>query len=168
MEISVLNIIEETSVDGPGFRTAIYCAGCSHQCEGCHNPQSWNINHGTMMTVDEIMKTIVSDPFANVTFSGGDPMFQSEAFTELAKAIKTQTKKDIWCYTGFVFEALLTRPSCVELLRWIDVLVDGRFINAQRNTSLLFRGSENQRLINVQASLKQNKVVLWTPEIGIE
>ena len=117
-----------------------------------------------MMTVDEIMATIVSDPFANVTFSGGDPMFQSEAFTELAKAIKTQTKKDIWCYTGFVFESLLTRPSCVELLHWIDVLVDGRFINAQRNTSLLFRGSENQRLINVQASLKQNKVVLWTPE----
>ena len=160
MEISILNIIEETSVDGPGFRTAIYCAGCSHQCEGCHNPQSWNINHGTMMTVDEIMATIVSDPFANVTFSGGDPMFQSEAFTELAKAIKTQTKKDIWCYTGFTFESLLKNTMRRALLEQINVLVDGPFVQSLRDETLPFRGSSNQRLIDVQASLK-GQLTLW-------
>lgn len=166
--LSILNILEDTTVDGPGFRTSIYCAGCLHACIECHNPQSWDINNGTMMSTNDIMKIVTADPFAHVTFSGGDPMYQAKGFTELAKAIKQQTNKNIWCYTGFVFESLLKMKEQRELLQWIDVLVDGPFINSKKDLSLLFRGSSNQRLIDVQQSLQQNKVVLWTPNIGIE
>lgn len=166
--LSILNILEDTTVDEPGFRTSIYCAGCPHACIECHNPQSWDINNGTMMSTNDIMKIVTADPFAHVTFSGGDPMYQAKGFTELAKAIKQQTNKNIWCYTGFVFESLLKMKEQRELLQWIDVLVDGPFINSKKDLSLLFRGSSNQRLIDVQQSLQQNKVVLWSPNIGIE
>lgn len=166
--LSIMNILEDTTVDGPGFRTSIYCAGCYHACDECHNPESWDINNGTMMSINDIMSIVTADPFANVTFSGGDPMYQAKGFTELAKAIKQQTNKNIWCYTGFVFESLLKMNEQRELLQWIDVLVDGPFINSKKDLSLLFRGSSNQRLIDVQLSLRQNKVVLWTPNIGIE
>ena len=98
--LSILNILEDTTVDGPGFRTSIYCAGCPHACIECHNPQSWDINNGTMMSTNDIMKIVTADPFAHVTFSGGDPMYQAKGFTELAKAIKQQTNKNILVLHG--------------------------------------------------------------------
>ncbi len=159
--IKILDIIEDTTVDGPGFRTTIYCAGCAHRCEKCHNQHSWNFNQGHDVSTEELMKVIINDEFANVTFSGGDPMYQAEGFTELAKAIKSCTNKTIWCYTGFTFETLLRMPKQRALLELVDVLVDGPFIESLKDEDLLFRGSSNQRLIDVQASLKQNKVVLW-------
>ena len=113
--LRILDIIEDTMVDGTGLRTSIYCAGCRHECPGCHNPQSWDFNAGYDMTVDEIMDIIVADPFADVTFSGGDPMYQPEGFTALAKAIKMRTKKNIWCYTGFKFEQLVKDPQRLQL-----------------------------------------------------
>ena len=113
------------------------------------------------MTTDEIMSVIEADPFANVTFSGGDPMYQPEGFTELAKAIKTRTDKDIWCYTGFTFESLVSNPRQKALLEKIDVLVDGPFVKSQRDETLHFRGSRNQRLIDVPASLREGKVCLY-------
>ena len=158
--ISVLKIIEDTMVDGPGFRTSIYCAGCPNHCWGCHNPQSWDIKRGHPMTTEEIMNVIEADTYANVTFSGGDPMFQAEGFTELARAIRRRTKKNIWCFTGFLYENILKNPVQRQLLQLIDVLVDGPYIQAKRNEDLLFRGSSNQRLINVKASLKTGAVVL--------
>ena len=118
--IRVLDILEDTMVDGPGFRTSIYCAGCSHQCKGCHNPQSWAFDGGREMTTAQIMKIIMADPFANVTFSGGDPMYQAAGFAELARAIHEYTNKDIWCYTGFTFESLIQEDQR-ELLELIDV-----------------------------------------------
>ena len=121
--IRVLDIIEDTMVDGPGFRTSIYCAGCRHACKGCHNPQSWDFKGGREMTTDELMRIIIADPYANVTFSGGDPMYQCDGFAELARAIHAQTNKDIWCYTGFTYEQLITRAQR-ELLYELDVLVD--------------------------------------------
>ena len=139
--IQVLDIIEDTMVDGPGFRTSIYCAGCHHECPGCHNPQSWNPGGGHPMTTDEVMKIIVADPYANVTFSGGDPLYQAEGFTELARAIRSQTQKTIWCYTGFTFEAIVKIPRYRQLLDEIDVLVDGPFVKSLRDEDLLFRGS---------------------------
>lgn len=151
-------------VDGPGFRTSIYCAGCNHQCPGCHNPQSWSFDGGREMTTEEIMKIIVADPYANVTFSGGDPMYQATGFLELACEIHKRTNKDIWCYTGFTFESLIN-PEQRELLEQIDVLVDGPFIEKLRDTDLLFRGSSNQRLIDVQSSLYEGRVVLWQPTL---
>ena len=147
-------------VDGPGFRTSIYVAGCPNQCPGCHNPQSWDIANGTPMTTEEILPTILADPFADVTFSGGDPMFQAEGFTELAQAIKTQTHKNIWCYTGYLYEHLLEIPAQRELLQYIDVLVDGPFVESLKDETLRFRGSSNQRIIDVKKSLEEGKVVL--------
>ncbi len=145
--IRVLKIVEQTMADGPGFRTAIYCAGCLHHCKGCHNPQSWAMDGGEWMEIDDIMKVIKADSMSNVTFSGGDPFYQVEGFTALAKRIKQETKKTIWCWTGFTIEEIRADERLAQLLPWIDVLVDGPFILEQRDTQLLFRGSPNQRII---------------------
>ena len=164
--IRVLNIIEDTMVDGPGFRTSIYCAGCKHACPGCHNPQSWAFDGGREMSTRELMKVIMADPFANVTFSGGDPMYQAAGFAELARAIHQHSNKDIWCFTGFTYESLINDEQR-ELLEQIDVLVDGPFIQKLRNPDLLFRGSSNQRIIDVQRSLYEGHAVLWQPNIAV-
>lgn len=158
--ISILEIVEDTTVDGPGFRTTVYCAGCPNRCPGCHNPQSWDISNGHEVDVEEILDVILADPFADVTFSGGDPMFQAVGFMALAKAVKERSGKNIWCYTGYLFEDLLRNPQQKELLKYIDVLVDGRFVEALKDEELRFRGSSNQRLINVPESLKNGNVVL--------
>lgn len=158
--ISILDIMEDTTVDGPGLRTTIYCAGCPNCCPGCHNPQSWDITNGRMVDVEDILDVVLSDPFADVTFSGGDPMFQPEPFTELARAIKERSCKNIWCYTGYVFEQLLANPRQRALLEWVDVLVDGRYIEALNDDGLRFRGSGNQRIIDVARSLQMGTAVL--------
>ncbi|MDE6348793.1 MAG: anaerobic ribonucleoside-triphosphate reductase activating protein [Bacteroides sp.] len=165
--LSILDILEDTTVDGPGFRTAIYAAGCPNGCPGCHNPESWDINHGHWMSTEEILEKVLADPFADVTFSGGDPMFQPEGFAELARTIKERSRKNIWCYTGYTFEELLENPSQAQLLKYIDVLVDGKFIKELRDEELHFRGSSNQRLIDVQASLKKHETVTYDYNPGI-
>ena len=147
MKIRILNILEQTMADGPGFRTAIYCAGCAHRCPGCHNPQSWDFGAGYDVTVDELLDVIKADEMSDVSFSGGDPFYQVEAFTELARRIKTETDKTIWCWTGFTLEEIQADPRLAQMLPWLDVLVDGPFILERRDTSLLFRGSPNQRII---------------------
>ena len=156
--LSIIDIIEDTTVDGPGFRTAIYAAGCPNKCPGCHNPESWDIHKGKKVRTEEIVEKVLADEFANVTFSGGDPMFQPEGFTEVAKAIKAKSQKTIWCYTGYKFEDLIKNPAQAALLSYIDVLVDGRYKQTLRDESLLFRGSSNQRLIDVQASLNKKEM----------
>ncbi|MBR1395796.1 MAG: anaerobic ribonucleoside-triphosphate reductase activating protein [Prevotella sp.] len=166
MRLRILDIVEDTMVDGPGFRTSIYCAGCRHQCKGCHNPQSWDFNQGREMTVEEIMRIIMADPYTRgVTFSGGDPMYQAARFAELARQIHRRTQKDVWCYTGFTFESLIQQDQR-ELLAEVDVLVDGPFVESLHDPDLLFRGSSNQRLIDVQASLYSGETVLWKPDIS--
>lgn len=160
--LSIFDILEDTTADGPGFRTSIYAAGCPNACPGCHNPESWDIRHGRRMTTDEILQKVLDDPFADVTFSGGDPMFQPEGFAELAQAIKENSDKNIWCYTGYTFEQLLNSTRHTRLLQYIDVLVDGRFRQELRDESLYFRGSSNQRLIDVPASLKNGKVIAYS------
>lgn len=162
MKISVISIIESTSVDGQGLRTTVYCAGCGHRCKGCHNPQSWDINSGIMTDVDVLADRLLATG-EDITFSGGDPMFQAEAFAELASKIKTQSNRNIWCYTGYRIEQLLKNPKAMALLKNIDVLVDGQFELALRDENLLFRGSSNQRLIDVQKSLAKGEVVLYEP-----
>lgn len=158
--IYILDILEDTTVDGPGFRTSVYCAGCPNHCPGCHNPQSWDIANGRPMETAEILDIILADSFADVTFSGGDPMAQPAGFAELATAIKEKSTKNIWCFTGFLFENLLNNPLQRELLQHIDVLVDGPFVESLKDEQLRFRGSSNQRVINVPASLAAGTVVL--------
>ena len=149
MKIRVLDIAYETMADGPGLRTSIYCAGCAHHCPGCHNPQSWDFNGGNEMSVQELLDIIKDDEFANVTFSGGDPLYQVEAFTELARRIKEETGKTIWCYTGFTYEEVLADERLSQILPHLDVLVEGPFILEKRTTELAFRGSSNQRIIHL-------------------
>ena len=158
--ISILEIVEDTTVDGPGFRTSVYSSGCPHRCPGCHNPQSWEIDNGHPVETEEILKIILADPFADVTFTGGDPMFQPQGFAELAQAIRENSTKNIWCYTGYRFEDLLQNPAQKALLELIDVLVDGRFIDALKDDELRFRGSSNQRIIDVQSSLEKGETVV--------
>lgn len=171
MKIIVLDIIEDTVVDGPGFRTAVYAAGCRHQCPGCHNPESWNIARGQEIEIRELANRLLEDPFSNITFSGGDPLEQADAFTELARLIRRESKKNIWCYTGYRFEEICRSRKLSQLLPYIDVLVDGRYNQKLRDTSLLFRGSSNQRLVDVAASLEKEEVVLFEyapyPEIAV-
>ena len=150
--IYILDIVEDTTVDGPGLRTSVYSAGCP-------NPQSWDICNGKKMSLNEILSVIKSNDFDNVTFSGGDPFFQPEAFTKLARRIKEETSKNIWCYTGYLYEEIVASARLSLLLPYIDVLVDGRFIETQKDTSLFFRGSRNQRLIDVPVSLRQDRAV---------
>lgn len=157
--IRILDIKYGTSVDGIGLRTSLYCAGCENQCPGCHNPQSWDDQGGEEMSVGELFRLIV-DADMNVTFTGGDPMFHPEGFTKLARLIKTHTNKNIWCYTGYRFEDILLHPSRKALLELCDVLVDGPFILSEKDLTLTFRGSRNQRIIDVQASLSAQKVIL--------
>ena len=105
--LSILDILEDTTVDGPGFRTAIYAAGCPNGCPGCHNPESWDINRGHWMSTEEILEKVLADNFADVTFSGGDPMFQPEGFTQLAHAIKERSRKNI----GLYFRKATAQPA---------------------------------------------------------
>lgn len=150
MKIKVANILYETMTDGPGMRTSIYCQGCNHHCKGCHNPQTWDFSGGKEYTINELFEIIVDDDFSDVTFSGGDPMFQVEAFTELAKMVKNKTNKTIWCYSGYTYEQIKENPKMSLILPFLDVLVDGRFMIEKRNTDLKFRGSENQRIVHLK------------------
>ena len=159
MTLRVLNIIDGTSVDGVGLRTSIYFAGCEHHCEGCHNPQSWNPTGGYNLTIDEIMKRVLENDL-NVTFSGGDPLLQVQQLIPLAARIK-EAGKTIWCYTGYSFEEILSSPELSAILPFIDVVVDGRFVQSKRNISLHFRGSENQRVIDVKKSVTGKIVTLY-------
>lgn len=150
MQIRVANILYETMTDGPGFRTSIYSQGCSHHCNGCHNPQTWSPDGGKLYDVHKLYEIIVNEELSDVTFSGGDPMFQVEAFAELAKMVKNKTNKTIWCYTGYTYEQVKESPRMRLILPFLDVLVDGRFDITKRNTDLKFRGSENQRIIHLK------------------
>ena len=137
-------------VDGPGLRTSIYFQGCKHGCKGCHNQQTWDVNGGYEVTTDYLFDLIVDDEFSDVTFSGGDPFYQVEAITELARKIKEETDKTIWCYTGFSFEEIIANPKLSKALPYIDTIVDGPYIDELRDTSLPFRGSSNQRIIHLK------------------
>lgn len=153
-----MSIVDGTTVDGPGFRTSIYFAGCLHQCPGCHNPSTWPLDAGEEMTVRQLM-TRIDDNAMNVTFTGGDPIYQAEALIPLARAIK-QRGLTLWLYTGYLYERLFDLPHVTDLLRYVDVVVDGPFIQSLRDTSLHFRGSSNQRIIDVAASTPA-AVRLW-------
>ena len=158
----------ETIVDGEGIRYSIYLAGCSHRCKGCHNPESWNPKAGKPLT-QEVLEQIIQEINANplldgVTFSGGDPFYNPEEFLPVLKEVSQRTGMNIWCYTGFTYENLLklgeANPKIIELLKQIDVLVDGPFILDKKSYDCVFRGSTNQRIIDPKESLKKKKVCL--------
>lgn len=159
-KLRVVRIVEGTSVDGPGLRTSIYFAGCRHYCQGCHNMATWDFEAGSDMTVDEIMAVIRYNGFP-VTFSGGDPLYQAAAIVPLARQIK-ESGLGLWCYTGYTLDELIALDDndINTLLGYVDVLVDGPFIEAQRNIKLRFRGSENQRLVDLKATSASREIIL--------
>lgn len=155
--MKVLKIIPDTIVDGPGLRTSIYFAGCSHHCKGCHNPESWDFNQGKDYTPSALILKLVN--FDKITLSGGDPFDQNlQELSEFISTLKRDYDSNIWCYTGYTFEQLLDKK---EILKNIDVLVDGPFIKSLKDSTLLFRGSSNQRIIDVKESSKLNKPILF-------
>ena len=154
MKLRVLDIVMDTVVDGPGLRASIYLAGCYHKCPGCHNPQSWDMNGGKEMEVDEIVGILKQSGHTKFTITGGDPFYQPTGLLELVVRIKKEIPgSNIWCYTGFLFEDLLDREEMVLILKNIDVLVDGPFIQELRDETLMYRGSSNQRILEIPKDL---------------
>ena len=162
---------EDSVVDGFGVRTVIWTQGCSHNCPFCQNPQTHDFEGGALFDVEDIKEEIKNLKNQNgITFSGGDPLFQIEAVLEIAKFAKRENL-NIWCYTGFTYEEILKlgekNKNYLEFLKYIDVLVDGKFVNELKSLNLLFRGSANQRLIDMPKTLKSGKVVLIPESDGI-
>ncbi len=158
---NVIDIVRGTTVDGPGFRTSVYFAGCRHCCEGCHNPESWDFNAGTPMTVEEIMHIIREEDF-DVTLSGGDPLYRPDFTRALISEIK-KTGHTVWIYTGFRWEEIIENSTLLEVIKDADVIVDSPFVLSLRDTDLLFKGSSNQRIIDVKKSLEKISKIpaLW-------
>ena len=160
--IRIAGLVEESTVDGSGIRFAIFTQGCSHNCPGCHNPQTHDINGGEILEVDYIKELIKRNPLLKgITLTGGDPFNQVEPCTELAKFAHS-IGLDVWTYTGYTFEQITSGIIAfgMNLLKETDVLVDGPFINSKRDLELLFRGSSNQRIIDVKKSLEAKYIVL--------
>ena len=154
----VLGYLPNSIVDGVGIRQVFFLAGCPHHCNGCHNPESWNPNGGEHYSEREVIEKILESPY-DVTFSGGDPLFQ---LTELSIVLRhIRPTKNVWVYTGYTWEEIMANSALRSVLHDIDVLVDGRYEEDKRNLELRFKGSENQRIIDVQKSLEANEIVLW-------
>ena len=162
--LRIAGIEPESFVDGPGIRMTVFTQGCHHNCPGCQNPQTHDFNGGHFIDIDEILAMIDENPLLDgVTFSGGDPMDQAAALVPLAREIKDRGL-NLVIFTGYTFERLQElsqeRPEMFELLTFADILIDGPFVMAKRSLDIKFRGSSNQRIIDVQQSLVEGHVVL--------
>jgi len=163
-KINLADIIPESVVDGKGIRYVLFSQGCRHGCKNCHNPQTHSFTGGKLYDMDGIIEDIKKYPLIKgVTFSGGDPLEQADKFSYIAKMVK-ELGLDLWSYTGYTFEFILEhindRKEWGEFIKYIDVLVDGRFEEDKKDMSLPFRGSSNQRVINIKSSLESGRAVL--------
>lgn len=161
--IRLSGIAYESLVNGPGMRRVFFSQGCNHNCKGCFNPDTHDFNGGELRDMDELIKGVKENPMLKgVTFSGGDPMEQADKFSYMAKEMK-KIGLNIWCYTGYTFEYIIKhrdeKKEWGELLENIDVLIDGRFDQGKKQDGLIYRGSSNQRIIDVKNSLLQDKVI---------
>ena len=163
VRLAVKNIQSDSIVDGEGIRSVVWFQGCSHHCKECQNPETWDFNGGYEVSLDDVKKQIRELEYQKgVTFSGGDPMMQIEALAELTKYVH-ECNMDVWVYTGYTFEELMKlaekNPVYIDALNNIDALVDGRFILELKSLDVKFRGSSNQRILDVKKSLKAGKPV---------
>lgn len=162
MEIRIAGTVQDSIVDGPGLRYVVFTQGCPHRCEGCHNPETHDFSGGKLTDTDRLYEECTENPLTKgVTFSGGEPFCQAEALYELGCRLK-ERGYHLMSYSGWTFEELQKKAESEEyvgkLLSILDILVDGRFVLAQRSLMLTYRGSTNQRLIDVQKSLAENRV----------
>lgn len=159
MKLRIAGINRESLVDGPGIRYVIFSQGCIHNCKGCHNKDTHPLDGGYEVEIEDIYNDILKNKFIDgVTFSGGDPLIQADKFLILAKMLK-EKNIHIVCYTGYIFENIINEKDKLELLKNIDILIDGPFIQEQRTLKKSFVGSSNQRIIDVKKSLENKKVV---------
>ena len=154
----------DSIVDGPGLRAVLWTQGCAHHCKGCKNPQTWDFNGGGLVKIEDVCRAIDELEYqSGLTFSGGDPMYQVEACNKIAEYALSKGL-NIWVYTGFTWEEVMMmakkNPVVLDFLEKVDVLVDGRFKEEEKDLSLLFRGSKNLRLIDVAKTLDSGKVTL--------
>ncbi len=161
------NITKNDMLNGEGFRTVLWLAGCEHHCKGCQNPVTWDKNGGLEFDDNakkEVLDSLDSEIISGLTLSGGDPLatFNRAELLEFIKEVKDRyPNKDIWSYTGYTYEQLLSDETAKEILKYIDVLVDGKYVEELRDVSLNWRGSKNQRLIDVKKSLETDSVVIF-------
>lgn len=158
----VAGLVQDSIVDGPGLRFTVFTQGCPHHCEGCHNPETHDPDGGSETAVEEIIRKMLSNPLTDgLTLSGGEPFCQPGDCVKIAEAAK-KTGLNVWTYTGYTFEYLfsLSDPDIMRLLSLTDVLVDGRFILAERSLGIKWRGSRNQRLVDVKKSLAEGHAIL--------
>lgn len=156
--LRVLRIYPETIADGEGLRYSIYLAGCTRHCPGCHNPFSWNAHHGTPLN-EAYLSSIIQEVQRNsmldgITLTGGDPFYNPAGLLTLLQRLKHSTNANIWCYTGYTIEEIQRNEQLALALPYIDVLVDGPFVNTLHDPSLRFRGSSNQRIIRNPSKAK--------------
>lgn len=164
MKIKISGIVNDSIVDGTGLRLTIFTQGCSHDCKGCHNPETHDFAGGYWADTDDIIKIVSENPLLDgITLSGGDPMEQAAPCAILAEQTHA-LGLNVWTYTGYTWEQLLTEQNIdrMALLQHTDILVDGPFLEQQRSLELQFKGSQNQRIIDVKSSLAQNTIILWT------
>lgn len=162
MKLRVAGIVKESVVDGPGFRYVIFAQGCTHGCKGCHNPDTHALDGGYVVDTDSLIEDIKESRYIDgVTFSGGEPFLQADAFIHIAEKLK-ESDINIVCYTGFTFEELMESRQDVNktLLGMVDTLIDGPYVEELKDLGLTYRGSRNQRIIDVRSSLKEQKVIL--------
>jgi anaerobic ribonucleoside-triphosphate reductase activating protein len=161
-QIRIAGVVKESIVDGPGIRFVVFAQGCPHQCEGCHNPDTHDLSGGHLVAIDAIIDEMKKNPLLDgITLSGGEPFAQSVGFSELARRAQA-AGYHVMTYTGYTYETLLAQPeqSWQQLLEHTDLLVDGRFEVEQKSLLLKFRGSHNQRIIDVKKSQQKNQLVL--------
>ncbi|MBE6821721.1 MAG: anaerobic ribonucleoside-triphosphate reductase activating protein [Ruminococcaceae bacterium] len=161
-ELRICGVEPESIVDGKGFRYVIFTQGCPHHCPGCHNPQTHDFHGGRLVNTDDLFREICENPLLKgVTFSGGEPFCQPAPLAELAKRIH-ERGMDVTVYTGYRYEQLLERddPAIAALLQETDLLVDGPFLEAEKDLTLLYRGSRNQRLIDMKRTRETGNIVL--------
>lgn len=159
MKIRLFGKANDSIVDGPGLRYTIFTQGCLHHCHGCHNPESHDLNGGYFEDIKTLLQEIDENPLLDgVTLSGGEPMLQVEPLIEFCKEIKKRNL-NIIIYSGYTYEQILANDTMKTLLEFGDMLVDGKFEIEKKSLALLYRGSSNQRLINIKESLRQNTVV---------
>ena len=158
--LNLSGIISDSIVDGPGIRTTIFCQGCPHHCPGCHNPETWDFGCGTDVPVEDLVEVVQSNPLCRgVTFSGGEPFAQAKGFAKLARLLK-EKGYEVASYSGYTFEELLSgSEDQKELLSSIDILIDGPFLMAEKSLEVPFRGSRNQRILDMKKSLTEGKAV---------